>query len=62
MRKDECNEKQELIEYLVDTYHEDENELKKMKKDELKELLDEYEDHSGLFPNDDEYDGSHEWD
>lgn len=54
--------KQELIDYLVETYHEDKDELKKMKKEELEELLEEYEDHSGLFPNDDEYDGSHEWD
>ncbi len=33
-----------------------------MKKDEIREKLDEYEDHSDLFPNDDEYDGSHSWD
>ena len=54
--------KAELIEYLVETYHEDENMLKKMKKDELEELLENYEDHSDLFPNDDEFDGSHAWD
>ena len=29
--------KQELIDYLVDTYHEDKNELKNMKKDELED-------------------------
>ena len=54
--------KQELIDYLVDTYHEDKNELKNMKKDELEEILENYEDHSDMFPNDDEFDGSHEWD
>lgn len=54
--------KQELIDYLVDTYHENKNELKNMKKEELEERLEEYEDHSDMFPNDDEYDGSHEWD
>ena len=54
--------KQELIDYWVDTYHEDKNELKNMKKDELEEILENYEDHSDMFPNDDEFDGSHEWD
>ena len=54
--------KQELIDYLVDTYHEDKNELKNTKKDELEEILENYEDHSDMFPNDDEFDGSHEWD
>ena len=54
--------KQELIDYLVDTYHEDTNELKNMTKDELKEILENYEDHSDMFPHDDEFDGSHEWD
>ncbi|MCM1121185.1 MAG: hypothetical protein NC416_01240 [Eubacterium sp.] len=54
--------KRELIDYLVETYHEDKDELKKMKKDELEDLLNEIEDHSSMFPNDDEYDGSHEWD
>ena len=34
----------------------------KMKKEELEELLEEYEDHSSMFPHGDEYDGSHEWD
>jgi hypothetical protein len=33
-----------------------------MKKEELEELLEEYEDHSSMFPHGDEYDGSHEWD
>ena len=54
--------KQELINYLVDTYHEDKNELKNMKKYELEEILENYEDHSDMFPNNDEFDGSHEWD
>lgn len=54
--------KNELIEYLIENYTVDESELKKMSKDELEELLEEYEDHSSLFPNDDEYDGSHEYD
>ena len=54
--------KQELIDYLVDTYQEDKNELKNMKKYELEEILENYEDHSDMFPNNDEFDGSHEWD
>lgn len=54
--------KQELIEYLVETYDEDESELKAMRKEELEDKLDNYENHSDLFPNDDEFDGSHEWD
>lgn len=54
--------KAELIDCLVDTYKEDREELKGMTKSELEELLEEYEDHSDMFPNDDEYDGSHEWD
>ena len=54
--------KQELINYLVDTYQEDKNELKNMKKYELEEILENYEDHSDMFPNNDEFDGSHEWD
>lgn len=54
--------KQELIDYLADTYQEDKDELKKRTKDELEDLLDEIEDHSSMFPNGDEYDGSHEWD
>ena len=54
--------KQELIDYLVDTYQEDKNELKNMKKYELEEILENYEDHSDMFPNNDEFDGSHERD
>lgn len=48
--------KKDLIRILVDTYHEDEVELKKMSLSELKEILFELEDHSDLFPNGDEYD------
>ena len=57
----------EVIEYLVEKYDEDEEELRnRMEEDETDEyprdLLKEYEDHSDMFPNDDEFDGSHEWD
>lgn len=54
--------KQELINYLFEKYREDKNELENMKEEELKERLEAYEDHSDMFPNGDEYDGSHEWD
>lgn len=54
--------KRELIDYLVETYHEDREELKQMNKEELVEKLENYEDHSELFPNGDEFDGSHPWD
>lgn len=54
--------KNELIEILVNDYGEDKDEMKKMSKKELEELIEEFADHSDLFPNDDEYDGSHEYD
>ena len=54
--------KKQLIELLVQDYAQDENELKEMDKEELEELLEEFEDHSDMFPNGDENDGSHEWD
>lgn len=54
--------KAELIAYLVAEYNEDEEDLKDMTKEELEDLLEEYEDHSDMFPNGDEFDGSHEWD
>lgn len=53
--------KKQLIDILVG-YGEDEKEMKEMNEKELKDLLEEYTDHSDLFPNDDENDGSHEWD
>lgn len=43
--------KREIIEVLVDNYHEDSKELKEMKKDELLEMLENYEDTSLLHPN-----------
>lgn len=54
--------KEEIIDYLAETYDEDINELKKMDRNELEEVRKNYEDHSDFFPNDDEFDGSHEWD
>ncbi|WP_187115110.1 hypothetical protein [Clostridium tyrobutyricum] len=48
--------KAEIIEILVDTYREDKDELKKMKKDELEEILEEYEDDSSMFPNGRDFD------
>lgn len=53
--------KAEIIEILVDNYREDKEEMKKMKKDELEELLEEYGDHSSLFPNGRDYDAE-DWD
>ena len=54
--------KTELKQYLIETYHVDSEELKDCSKEELLDMLHEFEDHSDLFPNDDEYDGSHDWD
>ena len=53
--------KGDLIEALIE-YGEDRDELKRMTKEELKEQLEEYEDTSDMFPNGDQYDGSHEYD
>ena len=53
--------KSELIELLVSNYHEDKDELKKMKKDELEELLEEYTDDIDMFPNGRDYDAE-DWD
>lgn len=54
--------KNELISILVDNYSEDKERLRNMELSELNELLCEYVDHSDMFPNDDEVDGSHSWD
>jgi hypothetical protein len=43
--------KEEIIEILVDDYHEDLKELKNMKKDELMEMLENYRDTSDFHPN-----------
>ncbi|MGG7195407.1 hypothetical protein ACQPUI_01620 [Clostridium butyricum] len=53
--------KAEIIEILVDNYREDKQEMKKMKKDELENLLEEYGDDSTPFPNGRDYD-SEDWD
>lgn len=54
--------KNDLISILVDNYSEDKERLRDMDLLELNELLSEYTDHSDMFPNDDEEDGSHSWD
>lgn len=54
--------KNDIINILVKSYSEDEENLKTLKLSELKDLLNEYRDHSDMFPNDDEDDGSHSWD
>lgn len=54
--------KEEIIAILHNEYQEDLDDLKEMTKQDLQNLLNDYEDHSDLFPNDDEYDGSHSWD
>lgn len=46
---------------LRDTYHEDEEALKKLSLAELEEMLSELNDHSDLFPNGDEDDDSRSW-
>lgn len=53
--------KKELIDYLVEEYDEDRKELKKMTKDELQEMLENYTDTSDLFPNGRDYDAE-DWD
>lgn len=52
--------KSELIELLLE-YGEDIKELKKMTKDELEELYEEYTDTSDMFPNGRDYDAE-AWD
>lgn len=54
--------KKQLIDILVNRFGEDEREIRGMSEKELTELLEEITDHSDLFPNEDENDGSHEWD
>lgn len=51
----------EIINLLVNRYHEDEEELKTLSLGELKEILNELEDHSDLYPNGDEDDDSRSW-
>ena len=52
----------ELQEILISQYHVDTDEVADMDESELQSMLDEFHDHSDLFPNEDEFDGSHEWD
>lgn len=54
--------KADLINTLVEEYYEDEEELRKLTRRDLQDLLEEKEDHSDMFPNDDEFDGSHDYD
>lgn len=54
--------KKDIILILVRDYGESLQDLKNKSKEELEELLESYEDHSDMFPNGDEYDGSHGWD
>jgi hypothetical protein len=53
--------KAEIIEILVDNYREDGERLKRMKKEDLEELLEEYGDDSGMFPNGRDFDAEN-WD
>ena len=52
--------KAELIDLLVSDYGQDESELKKMTKAELKALLDDLTDHSDMYPNGRDYDAEDE--
>lgn len=52
--------KRELMDALSNQYSEEQ--MKKMTKAELQAEYDLYCDDSGMFPNDDQYDGSHEYD
>lgn len=62
IREIQIMNKNDIINILVKSYSEDEENLKTLKLSELKDLLNEYRDHSDMFPNDDEDDGSHSWD
>lgn len=53
--------KKEMIEILVKIYHESEEEMKKLKKEDLKSLLEDFGDGSNMFPNGRDYD-SENWD
>ena len=48
--------KKELVDLIALTYHEDRTYLNDLNISELNELLKELEDHSEMYPNDDEYD------
>lgn len=53
----------EIKEFMVEYYGRDIKELNKMSYDELEEEMSVCEEEDAdMFPNDDEYDGSHEWD
>ena len=52
--------KRELMDALSNQYSEEQ--MKKMTKAELQAEYDLYHDDSDMFPNDDQYDGSHEYD
>lgn len=54
MRKDE------LIDILVDNFRKDVGEMKKMKKADLEELLEECKDDGGMFPNDRDFEAEDE--
>jgi hypothetical protein len=54
--------REEIIHFLIENYGVDKEELQSLDLLELKEMLDDYEDHSDFFPNGDEYDGSHSYD
>ncbi len=48
--------KADIVEILVTDYREDRGEMKKMTKNELEELLNEYSDDCSMFPNGRDYD------
>ncbi|WP_367569022.1 hypothetical protein [Lacrimispora sp.] len=52
--------KNDMIDLLVGNYREDKSEMKKLKKVDLKELLEEYNDGADLFPNGRDYDAEGE--
>lgn len=54
MRKDE------LIDILVGNFRKDAREMKKMKKAELEELLEECNDDGGMFPNGRDFEAENE--
>lgn len=52
--------REEMIDFLVETYNEDREELEEMDNISLEERFEEYEDDSTMYPNGRDYD-SEDW-
>lgn len=54
--------RRELIDYLLENHMQEREELEKMDMSDLMELYDEVATPDGTYPNNDAYDGSHDYD